>query len=191
MASSISPASNEKNPPICSLVSAYGPSVIITFPFRRRNVLVLRTVWRASPPNRAVIAKYIVVSQAFVHKVFLIGCGHCCPRFLVEIAKTNVSHNFSKMFGSTDSSSLESRETAAIPRLHEPLYTSRMKDGEIDNAKVVFLMSICQCAVLSWPDRLRPIHSRRAVREALLSHRWRHRCFIMSKPANLHCARYP
>src|SRR5215510_3571314 len=82
------------------------------------------------------------------------------------------------MFGSTDIlPRLKSRETAAIPRQHEPLYMSRMKDGEIDNAKVVFLMSICQCAVLSWRDRLRPIHSRRAVREALLSHRWRHRMF--------------
>src|SRR5262245_17911292 len=50
MASSISLASNEKNPPICSLVSAYGPSVITTLLFRKRNVLAFRTPWKASPP---------------------------------------------------------------------------------------------------------------------------------------------
>jgi hypothetical protein len=66
-------------------------------------------------PDRAVVAKYIVVSEAFVHKVLLIACGHCCPRCLVEIAKTNVSQDPSNVGFSRYTSSLESRETAAIP----------------------------------------------------------------------------
>src|SRR5262245_22840736 len=41
----------------------------------------------------AVLAKYIVVFQAFVHKSLLLAFGHRCPRLLVEVTKTNVFHD--------------------------------------------------------------------------------------------------
>ncbi len=46
MASSRSRASMRKKPPSCSFVSAKGPSVVVTLPFRIRTVVAVRTGWR-------------------------------------------------------------------------------------------------------------------------------------------------
>jgi hypothetical protein len=43
-------------------------------------------------------------------------------------------------------SSLESRDTAAIPRLQEPLYMGSNENGEIDKAKVDFFAKRCRSA---------------------------------------------
>ncbi len=52
MASFRSRASIRMNPPSCSFVSAKGPSVVDSLPFRTRRVVAVSTGWRAWAARR-------------------------------------------------------------------------------------------------------------------------------------------
>src|SRR5215510_1253964 len=53
----MSRASRTRIPPSCSLVSAYGPSVVATLPFFQYRVKAVSAGWSASPPAQCPLAR--------------------------------------------------------------------------------------------------------------------------------------
>src|SRR5262245_36711869 len=84
-------ASSTPNPPNCSFVSAYGPSVIDTLPFFHLRVIAFRELWSAAD-NVTVLPQQIIVCKAIVHEGVLLALGHCLPLLLVKLPKADVFH---------------------------------------------------------------------------------------------------
>ena len=83
-------------PPICSLVSVYGPSVTITFPACEAQCFgAVRGLKRFASRKMPVFTQHVVVREAAVHQRIAVVLGHVLELTRFDVTKAYEFHDFS------------------------------------------------------------------------------------------------